>query len=119
MCRRIAAGYGSSWTDRAQRHIAQTIRHLLVKLDLPRHFPADSPPISFTELAKRTGVSERSIKRIVRYAVICWLLAEPEEGMIAHTAGSRLWCTSPLVQAMASSVSPSQLLNVSAEGTVL
>lgn len=46
--------------------------------------------VSYAEIAKRCGVNELDVRRILRHAVTLRLFKEPKRGVVAHTAASRM-----------------------------
>lgn len=56
--------------------------------------------ISFTELAEATALHANDLKRIMRFAMSFHrLFAEPQEGFVAHSAGSKKLATDDIVRA--------------------
>lgn len=51
---------------------------------------APGEEISFTQLAKLSGLSETLIRRLLRHAMTMRVFSEPREGIVAHTAASKL-----------------------------
>ncbi|RDW81607.1 uncharacterized protein DSM5745_05164 [Aspergillus mulundensis] len=59
------------------------------KYNIPEAVPIHGE-ISFSELAKRTGLREYDVRRILRHAMVFHhVFQEPREGFVAHTAASR------------------------------
>lgn len=46
--------------------------------------------MTFVDIAKQSGSSEDMIRRLLRHAITMRVFCEPEPGMVAHTAASRL-----------------------------
>ncbi|KAI0521562.1 putative O-methyltransferase [Xylaria bambusicola] len=71
---------------------------------ISRHDIASKVPmegaISFAELAQATDLHVNDLRRILRYAM-CYhrLFKEPEEGFVAHSAGSKKLATDKIVRA--------------------
>ncbi|KAF2176460.1 putative O-methyltransferase [Zopfia rhizophila CBS 207.26] len=60
------------------------------RFDIATHVPADGQ-ISFTDLARKCGLLEHDVKRIVRFAAVHHrVFREPENGFVVHTASSKL-----------------------------
>lgn len=62
----------------------------LYRWNIPKHVPLEGE-ISFGNLARRVGIDEPNLRRIVRY-VIVWhrIFRESQPGFVAHSAASRL-----------------------------
>lgn len=45
--------------------------------------------VSFTELAKQTGLGDQMITRLLRHAMTMRIFCEPEPGQVAHTKASK------------------------------
>ncbi|KAI0799436.1 putative O-methyltransferase [Xylaria sp. FL0064] len=76
-----------------------TSLQIISRLDIARKVPMDGT-ISFAELAKATDLNVNDLKRIMRYAM-CFhrLFLEPQEGFVAHSAGSKKLATDEVVRA--------------------
>jgi hypothetical protein len=46
--------------------------------------------LSFADIAKLTGLSERTTRRLLRHAMTMHVFCEPRPGMVAHTKTSKL-----------------------------
>jgi len=46
--------------------------------------------ISFSDIAKQTGLSEQSVARLLRHAMTMRVFREPQLGMVAHTQASKM-----------------------------
>lgn len=46
--------------------------------------------MAFADIAEKSGVSENMIRRLLRHAMTMRVFQEPEPGMVAHTAASKL-----------------------------
>ncbi|KAF7937469.1 uncharacterized protein EAE98_001783 [Botrytis deweyae] len=46
--------------------------------------------VSYADIAKRCGVNELDVRRILRHAMTLRLFKEPKRGVVAHTAASRM-----------------------------
>ncbi|KAI4595114.1 hypothetical protein KJ359_007089 [Pestalotiopsis sp. 9143b] len=62
--------------------------------DLARNLPVGSKT-SFEEMAASSGIPESTVRKLVRYAVTQKIFEEPEPGVIAHSAASRLLAENP------------------------
>ncbi|KAB8338785.1 hypothetical protein FH972_021730 [Carpinus fangiana] len=60
----------------------------VVRLGIVEHIPADST-VSASELATATGLSKRTVLRLVRYAICNGVFTEPSLGHFAHSAASK------------------------------
>ncbi|KAI0424731.1 O-methyltransferase-domain-containing protein [Xylaria sp. FL1042] len=49
--------------------------------------------VTFKDIAKQTGLSEDITCRLLRYAMTMRVFCEPEQGMVSHTAASRMLIT--------------------------
>ncbi|KAI9713788.1 MAG: hypothetical protein M1820_000518 [Bogoriella megaspora] len=45
---------------------------------------------SYADIAAQTGISEQTVRRLLRHAMTKRLFCEPQKGIVAHTAASRL-----------------------------
>jgi hypothetical protein len=61
----------------------------LYRFKIPSAF-ASNEKITYAELSKRTGVDDRNLRRICRFAMMNRIFSEPVKGTIAHTRASRL-----------------------------
>lgn len=52
--------------------------------------------LAFADIAKQSGLSEDMVRRLLRHAMTMRVFREPEPGMVAHTAASRLFCDTPM-----------------------
>lgn len=63
---------------------------MIYNFKIASRFPVGSE-ITYEELSDRTGINVPDLKRFLRYAMIYHrLFREPREGVIAHTAASKL-----------------------------
>ncbi|KAI1271079.1 S-adenosyl-L-methionine-dependent methyltransferase [Xylaria sp. FL0933] len=67
---------------------------ILLEFNIPSLVPLEGA-ISLHDLSAKTGLSEDKLTRIVRYAIINFILREPEPGAIAHTALSAALARDP------------------------
>ncbi|KAH8786018.1 sterigmatocystin 8-O-methyltransferase [Diaporthe sp. PMI_573] len=56
--------------------------------DIPNYVPLGGR-VSFTDIAKKTGVDESIVKRLLRSAMCRRVFQEPEPGQVAHTKASK------------------------------
>ncbi|KAK6065101.1 o-methyltransferase [Seiridium cupressi] len=76
-----------------------TSLQVISRHDIARKVPLEGT-ISFTELAKVTGLDANVLKRIIRFAMSFYrLFAEPRNGYVAHSAGSKKLATDEIVRA--------------------
>ncbi|KAI8946355.1 putative O-methyltransferase [Xylaria longipes] len=76
-----------------------TSLQIISRHDIARKVPIEGT-ISFTELAEATDLHVNDLKRIMRYAMSFHrLFVEPQEGFIAHSAGSKKLATDEIVRA--------------------
>ncbi|TGJ84797.1 hypothetical protein E0Z10_g3946 [Xylaria hypoxylon] len=76
-----------------------TSLQIISRHDIARKVPKEGT-ISFTELAKATDLHVNDLKRIMRYAMSFHrLFVEPQEGFVAHSAGSKKLATDEIVRA--------------------
>ncbi|OCK75619.1 O-methyltransferase [Lepidopterella palustris CBS 459.81] len=68
--------------------------HAVYHFNVAKAVPIDGE-VSYTELAKATGVDENNLKRLIRHAMTNRIFKEPREGFVAHTAASRLLVDDP------------------------
>ena len=66
---------------------------------IAQHVPLEGS-ISFEELALATGLPLLKMKRILRHAMTNFLFCEPEPGMVAHSAASRILLEDRLTQGL-------------------
>lgn len=52
--------------------------------------------VAFSSIAQQTGLSEDMVRRLLRHAFTMRIFCEPEPGMVAHTAASKMF-TSPMM----------------------
>ena len=76
-----------------------TSLQVISRHDIARKVPIQGT-ISFDELAKATDLHVNDVRRIMRYAMSYHrLFAEPQQGLVAHSAGSKLLATEDVVRA--------------------
>ncbi|KAI0405664.1 putative O-methyltransferase [Xylaria palmicola] len=76
-----------------------TSLQVISRHDIARKVPMDGV-ISFTELAEATDLHANDLKRIIRFAIAFHrLFTEPQEGFVAHSAGSKKLATDEIVRA--------------------
>ncbi|KAK8071291.1 S-adenosyl-L-methionine-dependent methyltransferase [Apiospora hydei] len=63
--------------------------HAISRFKIAEKVPTDGGQISFADIAKQTGVSERMIQRLLRQAITMRVFREPQEGFVAHTQASK------------------------------
>ncbi|KAK7698214.1 hypothetical protein SLS64_012784 [Diaporthe eres] len=68
----------------------------MYRYDIPRRFPVGEA-ISTTELAQRCNANEDALARLVQHAVTKRFLAQPEAGVVAHTAFSAMMAAQPAI----------------------
>lgn len=72
------------WTEHASLR-------LILRLGIPSMVPLGSDSqVSFSELAQRTALPERDVRRILRHGMCRHIFTEPRKGYVSHTAISRL-----------------------------
>lgn len=65
---------------------------------LPQKIPLDDAEgITYTDLARQTGLAQSALETILRAAILYRVFREPVQGRVAHSAASRLWATDPVV----------------------
>lgn len=70
--------------------------HALYRYQVPMRFPVGEA-ISTSELAHRCNADEEALTRLVQHAVTRRFLAQPEAGVVAHTAFSAMMAAQPAV----------------------
>ncbi|KAI0190767.1 S-adenosyl-L-methionine-dependent methyltransferase [Xylaria flabelliformis] len=76
-----------------------TSLQVISRHDIARKVPIQGT-ISFDELAKATDLHVNDVRRIMRYAISYHrLFTGPQEGLVAHSAGSKLLATEDVVRA--------------------
>lgn len=70
--------------------------HAMYRYEIPRHFPVGET-ISTAELARRCNANEEALTRLIQHAVTKRFLAQPEPGVVAHTAFSAMMATQPAI----------------------
>ncbi|KAI1455388.1 putative O-methyltransferase [Annulohypoxylon moriforme] len=76
-----------------------TSLQIISRHDIARKVPVEGT-ISFTELAETTDLQVNDLKRIMRFAMSFHrLFTEPEEGFVAHSAGSKKLASDEIVRA--------------------
>lgn len=68
----------------------------MYRYEIPTRFPIGEA-ISTSELARRCNADEEALTRLVQHAVTRRFLAQPEAGVIAHTAFSAMMAAQPAV----------------------
>ncbi|KAG8161693.1 hypothetical protein KVR01_008680 [Diaporthe batatas] len=68
--------------------------HAMHRFEIPRRFPVGET-ITTAELARRCNANEEAITRLVQHAVTKHFLAQPEAGIISHTAFSAMMAAQP------------------------
>lgn len=76
---------------------------LLLRFDIPKVVPVGKE-VPFSEIAAKTKLPERDVKRILRHAMCRHYFHEPRKGFVAHTALSQLLAEDEHQQAIASTV---------------
>ncbi|KAF1980465.1 putative O-methyltransferase [Bimuria novae-zelandiae CBS 107.79] len=67
------------------------------RFNIAPHVPLNGT-ISFADLAQKCGLLEHDLRRIIRYTAIHHrVFAEPEEGLVSHTAASRLLAENEMI----------------------
>lgn len=61
----------------------------IARFRIAEKVPTNGGQISFADIAKKTGVSERMIQRLLRHAMTMRVFREPQEGFVAHTKASK------------------------------
>ncbi|KAK8042322.1 sterigmatocystin 8-O-methyltransferase [Apiospora phragmitis] len=61
----------------------------ITRFRIAEKVPTDGGQISFADIAKKAGVSERMIQRLLRHAITMRVFREPQEGFVAHTQASK------------------------------
>ncbi|KAI0436031.1 putative O-methyltransferase [Xylaria telfairii] len=76
-----------------------TSLQVISRHDIARKVPMEGK-ISFAELAKATDLHVIDLRRIIRFAMSFHrLFTEPQEGFVAHSAGSKVLATDEIVRA--------------------
>ncbi|KAI0376103.1 putative O-methyltransferase [Hypomontagnella monticulosa] len=76
-----------------------TSLQVISRHDIARKVPMEGT-ISFTELAEATDLHVNDLKRIIRFAISFHrLFVEPQEGFVAHSAGSKKLASDDIVRA--------------------
>lgn len=71
------------------QHNELVSQHAIVRFRLAEAFPIDGEA-TFGQLATTTGLNERHLRKLLRYAMTQRIFCEPRPGVVAHTAASRL-----------------------------
>ncbi|KAL1592352.1 hypothetical protein SLS60_011430 [Paraconiothyrium brasiliense] len=70
----------------------------IYRFNIAHHVPVDGS-ILFSHLAEKCGLLEHDLKRIIRFTSVHHrVFAEPEEGLVAHTAASRLLVDNDMIR---------------------
>ena len=57
----------------------------IVRFNLDKSFPVGEEA-TYEEIAKQSGIAERTVRRIIRHGMTDYLFHEPRKGVVAHTA---------------------------------
>ncbi|KAH8881982.1 S-adenosyl-L-methionine-dependent methyltransferase [Thozetella sp. PMI_491] len=91
------------WTIMTDHTMAASL-HAISHFKIAEAVPADGS-ISFSELAKATGLSELNVARIMRRAAVNHIFVEATPGHVSHTATSALLGQDPQMQALVAHMS--------------
>ncbi|KAI1429717.1 S-adenosyl-L-methionine-dependent methyltransferase [Xylaria sp. FL1777] len=75
-------------------HNALLPQQAVTRFGLARNLPVDGEQ-TFAEMATKAGLSETSVRKLVRFAVTQRIFEEPTQGVVAHSAVSRLLAEDP------------------------
>ena len=76
---------------------------LIKRLEIPSMVPIGSE-VSFSDIAQKTALPERDVRRILRHGMTRHIFTEPRKGYVAHTAISRLLAEDEQQRAIAATV---------------
>ncbi|KAI0147204.1 S-adenosyl-L-methionine-dependent methyltransferase [Xylariaceae sp. FL1272] len=69
-------------------------RLAMVRFDLPKFVPLNGE-IALSDLAARTSIGEKHLRKIIRHAIAQHIFYEPRPEFVAHTASSKLLVDDP------------------------
>lgn len=69
--------------------------HAIYRFDIASSFSTET---TYEEISKKCGLTEPETRRILRHAMTYRIFREPSEGIVAHTAASKLLSTSSVMR---------------------
>ncbi|KAL9583563.1 MAG: hypothetical protein Q9212_002634 [Teloschistes hypoglaucus] len=81
-----------------QRFNAWISLQAIIKFGLATCFPAGHNATTFAKIAAASGLLEDHVRRILRHAMAFRIFQEPREGIVGHTAASKLLASTPLLR---------------------
>lgn len=75
---------------RILQHTIFISAHAICHYGIAKKFPKEKDEVSYSELAAICGLSESLVRRILRHAMTRRIFQERANGMVAHTATSKL-----------------------------
>ncbi len=70
----------------------------IYRFELATSFPNGKDEATFGEVARKSGLPEPQVRRILRHAMSYHIFQEPRKGVIAHTAASKLLASNHLMR---------------------
>ncbi len=67
------------------------------RLKIASSFPKDRSAATYEELSQNCGLPEPEVRRVIRALLPSYIFQETKEGMVAHTAASKMLATNPLM----------------------
>lgn len=87
-----------------QRHNSLLSLQALYRFNIATSFPPGKEEATYDEIAQICGLSESLTRRIIRNAMTGYIFKESRPGVVAHTAASKVFATSPLLREWAGMV---------------
>ncbi|KAL8654749.1 MAG: hypothetical protein Q9226_003313 [Calogaya cf. arnoldii] len=70
----------------------------IIRFELASSFPNGQDEASFADIAATSGLSEDTVRRLLRHAMAFRVFQEPREGIVRHTAASKALVDVPLIR---------------------
>ncbi len=70
---------------------------VVCRLNIASSFPKDRDTATYEELSQNCGLPESEVRRVIRALLPSYIFQETKDGMVTHTAASRILATNPLM----------------------